>query len=162
MQRFSTRTDMAITWAAVPRSFAVTSPMPYFRFARLNLRSTSTRSHSSRYGSRFRASELMYLMNGYWVFKVHGGACDPLTPLLQHSRLKSELIILKKIFMAKPRCKKTGCQADTLLQKSLYSITACTAAVPFPASAASPLKNRGCAPFSTVTSFYKTAFVVLK
>ena len=33
---------------AVSRSFAVTSPMPHLRFARLNLRSTSTRSHSSR------------------------------------------------------------------------------------------------------------------
>ena len=42
-------------------------------------------------GSRFRASELMYLMNGYLVFKVHEGACDPLTPLLQHSRPESEL-----------------------------------------------------------------------
>lgn len=45
--------------------------------------------------------------------------------------------------MAKPRCKKTGCQADTLLQKSLYSITACTAAVPFPASAATSYSSLG-------------------
>ena len=38
---------MAITWAAVFRSFAVTRPMLHLRFARLNLRVTSTRSHSS-------------------------------------------------------------------------------------------------------------------
>lgn len=107
----------------------------------------------------------MYLMNGYLVFKVHGGAGNPLTPLLQHSRPESELIFLKtlkKFFIGQNRAQKTGHQADTLLQKSPYSITACTAAVPFPAPTASPLKSRGCAPFSTVTSFYKTAFVVLK
>ena len=43
----------------------------------------------------------MYLMNGYLVFKVHEGAGNPLTPLLQHSRPESELIFLKnskKIF----------------------------------------------------------------
>ena len=48
LRRFRTRTDIAITWAVVSRSFAMTSPMPHLRFARLNLRSTSTRSHSSR------------------------------------------------------------------------------------------------------------------
>ena len=103
--------------------------------------------------------ELMYLMNGYLVFKVHGGAGDPLTPLLQHSRPESELIFLKtlkKFFIGQNRAQKTGHQADTLLQKSPYSITACTAAVPFPAPPASPLKSRGCAPFSTVGRFVKS------
>ena len=40
---------MAITCDAVSRSFAVTRPMPHFRFARLKQRSTSNCSHSSRY-----------------------------------------------------------------------------------------------------------------
>ena len=109
--------------------------------------------------SCFHTSELMYLMNGYLVFKVHGGAGDPLTPLLQHSRPESELIFLKtlkKFFIGQNRAQKTGHQADTLLQKSPYSITACTAAVPFPAPTASPLKSRGCAPFSTVGRFVKS------
>ncbi len=40
--------DMATLWAMVPRSFVMISPKPHLRLARLNRRSTSTRSHSSR------------------------------------------------------------------------------------------------------------------
>ena len=62
----------------------------------------------------------MYLMNGYLVFKVHGGAGNPLTPLLQHSRPESELIFLKnlkKFGEAKNIAQKPGSQADTLVCK---------------------------------------------
>lgn len=50
-------------------------------------------------------------MNGYLVFKVHGGAGDPLTPLLQYSRPESEHIFLKnlkKFLEAKTGHKKQG------------------------------------------------------
>lgn len=99
------------------------------------------------------------LMSRSFGFQGTWRACDPLTPLLQHSRPESELIFLKtlkKFFIGQNRAQKTGHQADTLLQKSPYSITACTAAVPFPAPTASPLKSRGCAPFSTVGRFVKS------
>ena len=47
-------------------------------------------------------------------------ACDPLTPLLQHSRPESELIFLKnlkKFGEAKNIAQKSGSQADTLVCK---------------------------------------------
>jgi len=42
--------DMATLWAMVWRNFVMISPKPHLRLARLNRRSTSTRSHSSRNG----------------------------------------------------------------------------------------------------------------
>ena len=48
LRRFSSKIDIAMTCSAVSCSFAVTKPIPHFRFDKLNLRSTSTLSHSSR------------------------------------------------------------------------------------------------------------------
>ena len=48
---------MAITWAAVSRSFAVTRPMPHLRFARLNGRALSHYAGISGAVSQLRQGE---------------------------------------------------------------------------------------------------------
>ena len=61
-RRFSGKMDRATTCAAVSSSFAVTRPIPHFRFPKLNLRSTSTRSHSSwKSWTLFRSSPFLGL-----------------------------------------------------------------------------------------------------
>ena len=45
-------------------------------------------------GSCFHTSELMYLTNGYSVFKEHQGACGPLNSLLQLSTPQTDIIFL--------------------------------------------------------------------
>ena len=47
--RFSSRIDMATTCSVVIRSFVIISPKPHLRLARLNFRSTSTRSQNIWY-----------------------------------------------------------------------------------------------------------------
>ena len=58
--RFSSRIDMATTCSVVIWSFVIISPKPHLRLARLNLRSTSTRSQISVYSS-FRSTTASFL-----------------------------------------------------------------------------------------------------
>ena len=58
--RSSSRIDMATTCSVVIRSFVIISPKPHLRLARLNFRSTSTRSQISVYSS-FRPATAPFL-----------------------------------------------------------------------------------------------------